>query len=50
VTVIHCETEYERELAAAAALQQLLVVKVESTQHLVRPGIGLAFDLAFDLA
>jgi len=37
VTVIHCETEYERELEAAAALQQLLVVKVESSQNLVRP-------------
>lgn len=35
VTVVHCETEYERELAAAAALQQLLVVKVESSPHLV---------------
>lgn len=36
VTVIHCETEYERELEAAAALKQLIVVKVESSQHLVR--------------
>jgi hypothetical protein len=36
VTVIHCETEYERELEAAAALKQLIVVKVESSRHLVR--------------
>jgi hypothetical protein len=43
VTVIHCEADYERELEAAAALQQLLVVKVESSQHLVRGGMMAAF-------
>lgn len=38
VTVVHCETEFEREQQAAAALQQLLVVKFESSQHLVSEG------------
>lgn len=46
VTVVHCETEYERELAAAAALQQLLVVKVESSHHLVREQIKAAVHVA----
>lgn len=41
VTVVHCETEFERELQAAAALQQLLVVKFESSQHLVSESIAL---------
>lgn len=41
VTVVHCETEFEREQQAAAALQQLLVVKFESSQHLVSEGIAL---------
>ncbi|KAF6260071.1 hypothetical protein COO60DRAFT_1686219 [Scenedesmus sp. NREL 46B-D3] len=34
VVSIHCESDWERELAAAAANQQLLVVKVEAAQSL----------------
>lgn len=33
---IYCESDWERELAAAAAHQQLLVVKVEAAQSLMR--------------
>jgi hypothetical protein len=35
VVSIHCESDWERELAAAAANQQLVVVKVEAAQSLV---------------
>jgi hypothetical protein len=35
VVSIYCESDWERELAAAAANQQLLVVKVEAAQSLV---------------
>jgi hypothetical protein len=35
VTVIHSTSDYDRELAAAAALNQLLVVKTESSRTLV---------------
>jgi hypothetical protein len=39
VIVIHNEADYERELAAAAALRQLLVVKVESSSNLLQGGL-----------
>jgi hypothetical protein len=45
VVSIHCESDWERELAAAAANQQLVVVKVEAAQSLVSTHHASCFTL-----
>jgi hypothetical protein len=45
MVTIHCESDWERELAAAAANQQLVVVKVEAAQSLVSACCLKEFDV-----
>jgi hypothetical protein len=42
VVSVHCEVDWERELSAAAAAHQLVVLKVEGVNDLVRQLIGHA--------